>query len=99
MAISYGIEAHEADPDGAEPQAPVRYVVLIDSAASGGRLARLFLADRTQVAEFGAASPEVQQLTDGLLAEPGAAGSEWALALAGHAPGERAGAEVYTLAV
>ena len=45
MAISYGIEAPEPDPDGVGLQAPVRYVVLIESAAAGGRLARLFLAD------------------------------------------------------
>lgn len=97
MALSYGIEAPGPENPG-EPQAPVRYVVLIDSAGEGGRLALLFLADRTQVAEFSAGSPEVQQLTDGLLPAHGALGAPWDAALGGHAPAERAGAEVYTLA-
>jgi len=100
MAQTFGIEAaHGGHAPAAAPQPPARYLVLIDSAAHGTRLARLFLADHQQVAEFDAAGPEVQALTAALLAQEGAAGPEWHAALAGHSGAERRSALVFTLDV
>lgn len=97
MAQTFGIEASSA---GAHPAAehapPARYLVLIDSASAGGRLARLFLASYEPVAEFDAAAPEVLALADGLLAHQGAQHPRWDRALAGHTAGERAQAQVFT---
>lgn len=78
-------------------QTPARYLVVID--ASGGMVARLFDAQRAQVAEFDASSEEVAVMTTGLQPTRGALGPEWARALAGHSEPERAQAEVYTLDV
>lgn len=88
---------HDEHPD--EQQPPVQYVVLIDSASTGGRLARLFLESRIAVAEFDAAAPEVRLMTQALASASTAGGPEWDEALAGHSARERADAEVYTLAV
>ena len=96
MSQTYGIEAprpHSSDDE----QPPVRYVVLIHSASTEQRLARLFLQDRRQVAELDAGAPEVMMMTDGLAASRSAGADEWDLALAGHSAAERAEAEVYTL--
>lgn len=76
-------------------QTPARYLVVID--ASGGMVARLFDAQRVQVAEFDASSEEVAVMTTGLQPARGALGPEWARALSGHSESERAQAEVYTL--
>lgn len=101
MSQTYGIEAAQRASHGASPeqQPPARYLVLIDSAADGSRLARLFLACRTQVAEFDAAGPEVQAITSGLLAQEGACDPAWDQALAGHSEAERRQAQVFTLEV
>ena len=76
---------------------PAKYLVLID--ASGEMVARLFDARRVQVAEFDASSEEVAVMTNGLVPTRGAAGPEWAKALAGHSETERRAAEVYALDV
>lgn len=78
-------------------QPPAKYLVLID--ASGEMLARLFDERRVQVAEFDASSEEVAVMTSGLEPARGAAGPEWARALAGHSEHERRQAEVYVLDV
>jgi hypothetical protein len=98
MSQVYGIEAPHGGKDEPE-QPPVRYVVLIDSAGMDSRLARLFLADRTQVAEFDASAPEVQLMTDSLAASRSAGDAEWDAALGGHSAEERAAADVYTLEI
>lgn len=74
-----------------------RYLVLIDS--GGLAVARLFQADRKQVAEFDASTEDTASMTSGLAAVKGAAGAEWDRALGGHSAVERAAAEVYTLSV
>ena len=101
MAQNFGMETPQRARPAPVPDAQpaVRYVVLIDAASHGTRLARLFLASREQVAEFDAAGPEVQALTSSLLADEGTAGPEWDAALAGHSPAERRVAQVFTLDV
>lgn len=74
-----------------------RYLVVIDSGSEP--VARLFLADRTQVAEFDAGAEEVTDLTRSVAADRGATDPAWDQALAGHSVAERAGAQVYTLDV
>jgi hypothetical protein len=78
-------------------QPPAKYLVLID--ASGAMTARLFDARRAPVADFDASSEEVAVMTAGLEPVRGAAGPEWAKALAGHNDQERREAAVYTLDV
>lgn len=97
MAQTYGIEA--AKPAHPADAPPARFVVLIESASAGRRLAHVLLASREAVAEFDASAPEVLLMTQGLAAQRGAGGPEWDRALAGHARDERAAAEVYTLDV
>lgn len=80
-----------------ELRAPARFLVLID--AAGEMLARLFDAQRNQVAEFDASSEEVAVMTAGLAPVLGAGSSEWDRALAGHSADERAAAEVFSLDV
>lgn len=98
MSQTYGIEAPKPAPPGDE-QPPVRYVVLIPSASNAQRIARLFLQDRSLVAELDAGAPEVLLMTESLAPMRGASGPEWDLALGGHSAAERAEAEVYTLDV
>ena len=88
---------HEVPPRHAQQthRQVSRYLVVIGS--TDGGVARLFLADRTQVGEFDAGTEEVAQMTRGLSATTGATGPEWDRALAGHTAAERAGAAVYTL--
>lgn len=74
-----------------------RYLVVIGS--PNGSLARLFLADRTQVAEFDAGTEEVAELIKTAPSSTGAGGAEWDKALSGHTAAERAGATVYELPV
>jgi len=96
MTQTYGIEAQPAARDG--PQLPpVRYLVLIDSAAQGGRLARLYLESHQPVAEFDAGAAEVQLILRGLAPTSSAAHADWDEALGQHSAEERAGAQVYTL--
>jgi hypothetical protein len=98
MAQNYGIVAQP--PEGPVPELPpARFLVLIDSASHGTRLARLFLASHEAVAEFDAGAPEVQMMTRGLMASRSADRGDWDTALAGHTAAERARAEVYTLDV
>ena len=98
MSQQFGIEAsHRAN--GTPEQPPVRYLVVIDDASTGARVARLFLASREQVAEFDAAAPEVMSMVDSLAATHSAMKPEWDSALGGHSPIERAAADVYTLDV
>lgn len=99
MAQTYGIEAprpHRRRPGDEEPP-PARYVVLVESASEGRRVAHVLLADRAPVAEFDASAPEVLLMVEGLAAENGATGPEWDRALGGHSAAERAAAEVYAL--
>ncbi|HKW84034.1 MAG TPA: hypothetical protein VJN68_09800 [Burkholderiaceae bacterium] len=97
MNHGYGIESPGAHHPPPNQQQPVRYVVIID--AGGSMVARLFIASRELVAEFDAGAEEIVQMTQGLLPERSASGSEWDRALAGHSAAERASAEVYTLDV
>jgi hypothetical protein len=96
MSQNFGIEipaAHLSTPH----RMPVRYVVVID--AGGAMVARLFLATRELVNEFDAAVTEVSNMTAGLTPGMGALGAEWDNALEGYSEVQRAGAEVYTLAI
>lgn len=76
---------------------PTRYLVVIDSGGFG--IARLFLDDFTQVAEFDAGAAEVTWMTADLSPTRGAGGHDWDHALEGHSAAERAAAEVYRLDV
>lgn len=96
MAQTYGIEA-QPSPRGEAQLPPVRYLVLIDAAAQGSRLARLYLASRESVAEFDAGAPEVLLMLRNQAPSSSAAAPEWDAALGQHSAEERAGAEVYTL--
>lgn len=76
---------------------PARYLILID--AGGAMVARLFDAERRPLSEFDASSEEVAVMTTGLAPLRSGLEPDWARALAGHNPDERAAAEVYTLDV
>ncbi|MGA0610729.1 hypothetical protein [Caldimonas sp. KR1-144] len=76
---------------------PAKYLVLID--AAGEMLARLFDAERRQVADFDASSEEVAVMISGLTPNSGAAEPEWDAALAGHSFAERELAQVFALDV
>ena len=96
MSQTFGMEAprkHSHSP----LQAPARYLVIIDS--GGYMVARLFLENREQVAEFDAAAEEVAAMTLNLTPESSPLGHEWDVALRGHSDAERAGAKVYRLAI
>ncbi len=84
-------------PRGAAPLPPARYLVLIDSAAQGARLARLYLRSRQPVAEFDAGAAEVQLMLSELAPGCSATDADWDEALGQHSAEERAGAQVYTL--
>lgn len=93
---SFGIEA--PGPHTRTPlRPPARYLLLID--AGGSTLARLFTAAREPAGEFDASAEEVAVMTQGLQPATGASTPEWAAALEGHSPAERAAARVYTLDV
>ena len=96
MNHGFGIET-PGGHHGSPHRAVTRYMVLID--AAGSTLARLFLANRTQVAEFDAGTEEVALMTQGLAPARGADGPEWDRALEGHSADERRAAEVYALDV
>ncbi|MDP1790116.1 MAG: hypothetical protein Q8L12_06015 [Methylibium sp.] len=78
-------------------QKPARFLVMIES--DGAMLARLFDAERRQLAEFDASSEEVVVMTSGLAPTNDAAGKPWEEALAGHSDSERHAARVYVLDV
>ena len=94
MGQGFGIESHPAHRNGAH-RPPARYLIVIES--GGTAVARLFDASRTQVAEFDAGTEEVAVMARGLAPQTGASSADWDLALAGHSPGERALADIYTL--
>lgn len=94
MSQTYGIPSptpHQQKPR----QPPARYLVLIES--GNGRVARLYLQDRTQVAEFNAGAEEVALMIHGVAPQRTAAGADWNEALKGHSDEERQGADVYEL--
>ncbi len=97
MAQNYGIEAAHANHGHDEDQPSARYMMLIDSAGTGTRVARLFLDTLQEVAEFDAAAPEVLSVIDGLVPARDGLLPRWDGALAGHSRGERAAADIYTL--
>jgi hypothetical protein len=72
-----------------------RYLVIIDS--GGSMVARLFDADRTELAEFDAGSEEIAVMTQGLRPTKSALDRAWDDALDGHNHDERRAADVYTL--
>lgn len=96
MSQVFGNEAPRKHPHPAQ-QGHARYLVVIDS--GGAKVARLFLDDRSQVAEFDAGAEEVSSMIGGRVSAHGAAGPEWDRALQGHSRAERVGAEVYTFDV
>ncbi len=96
MSQTFGSESPPAHAQTSHRK-PARYLVVIDS--GGYVVARLFLDTREQVAEFDAATEEVAQMTEGLVASKTAAGPEWDRALEGHSAAERSAADVYTLDV
>lgn len=78
-------------------QQPARFLVLIES--DGAMLARMFDAERRQLAEFDASSEEVAVMTTGLSPMHEAGMATWDRALAGHSGAERTAAQVYRLDV
>lgn len=96
MSQTFGIETPREHTPTAHRK-PVRYLLVID--AGGAMVARLFLDTREMVAEFDGSAEEVTTMTNGLLPQVGALGSEWDLALRGHSAVERAAAMVYTLQI
>lgn len=96
MNDGYG---HEVPPRHAQQthRQVTRYLVVISS--TDGMVARLFLGDRTQAAEFDAGTEEVAQMTKGAPATTGAGGPEWDKALSSHTAAERASATVYALEI
>lgn len=96
MSQVFGNEMPRKHSEG-ELRKAARYLVLIDS--GGFAVARLFLENREQVAEFDASTEETVQMTSGLTPTTGASGAEWDRALMGHSAAEREVAEVYTLGV
>jgi hypothetical protein len=74
-----------------------RYLVVLPS--GGPMIARLFLENRQQVAEFDASTEEVVGMSKGLVPQQGALAAEWDAALAGHSRDERAQAEIFVLDV
>lgn len=94
MSNTYGIEVpgrHSGEPH----RAAARFLVVIDS--EGGRIARLFTAQRESAGEFDAGTDDVVRLTSGRTPVHGARGPEWDAALAGHSDAERGTADVYAL--
>jgi hypothetical protein len=96
MSQGFGGEAPRTHTH-TQHQKPARYLVVIDS--GGTVLARLFLDNREQVAEFDAGAEDASRMTAGLVPIIGAEGPEWDRALAGHSAVERSAAHVYALGV
>jgi hypothetical protein len=98
MAMSQDFGRESPNPHlQTEHRPPARYMVVIN--AGGVGIARLFLGNREQVAEFDAGTEEAAQMIAGLVSAKGADGPDWDRALQGHSPAERRAAEVYTLDV
>ncbi len=96
--MSQGFGQEVPTPHAQQQHRPVsRYLVVI--ASEDGAVARLFLDNLEQVAEFDAGTEEVAVMTRGATARPGACGPEWDRALAGYSAEERAAATVYVLDV
>ena len=76
---------------------PAKYLVIIES--GGSSEARMYTAERLQVADFDASTEEVAVMVRGLTPVQGATGPGWDHELAGHSAQERAAAQVYTLDV
>jgi hypothetical protein len=96
MSQTFGMEM-PSEKDPGPHRAVARFLVVID--AGGSMVAKLFRDSRVLMAEFDAAVEEVGAMTAGVVAQAGALGSEWDVALAGHSAAERAGAQVYTLSI
>jgi hypothetical protein len=94
MGQGFGMESHGAHRNGTH-RPPARYLVIID--AGGEQVARLFDAQRTQVAEFDAGTEEVAVMAKGLAPQTGADAADWDQALASHSAAERALADIYLL--
>ena len=94
MSQDYGIESPHK-PSGTPHRPPARYLVVIESA--GAMVAKLFLENREEVAEFDAGSEEVAQMTKGLVARQDGNDPAWDTALGASSADERQRADVYTL--
>lgn len=94
MSQDYGIEAQHS-PSTTPHRPPARYLVVIESA--GAMVAKLFLENREEVAEFDAGSEEVAQMTKGLTPRQDANEAIWDQALGANSASERERADVYTL--
>lgn len=99
MAQNYGIPA-SGEHHGRAPTRPAaRYLVLIDAAADGARLARLFTSEHAELTELDGSAPEVLAMVHGQTALGNAVGAEWNVALASHTAEERAAAQVFELSI
>ncbi|MES3015397.1 MAG: hypothetical protein V4750_16945 [Pseudomonadota bacterium] len=96
MGQGFGMESHGAHRNGTH-RPPARYLVVIG--AGGEQIARLFDAQRAQVAEFDAGTEEVAVMAKGLAPQTGADAADWDQALASHSAAERAAADIYLLDV
>lgn len=94
MSQSFGIESQHRS-NGAPHRQPARFLIVIE--AGGSMVAKLYLDNREEVAEFDAGSEEVAQMTKGLKPTQDAGDPAWDKALAAHNSAERAGADVYVL--
>lgn len=97
MSQDYGIQVPDPHTAAAPSAEPARYLVQID--AGTGTVARLFLADRTEVAQFDAGSQEVALMVEGLEPTEDAGDPAWDDALGGHSAEQRRAARVYRLDV
>lgn len=98
MSQDYGRPVPPPHHAGTAPRsaARARWLVLIDEA--GTSIARLFDADRHEVASLDGGTEEVARMTSGLPAAPqGADDPAWDRALAGHSMDERRAARVWAL--
>ncbi|MFT7114920.1 MAG: hypothetical protein ACI9I0_000118 [Rhodoferax sp.] len=73
-----------------------RYLVIVP--LTDGPIARLFLENREQAAEFDANTEEVSSMIKGITPSVGATGAEWDKALSAHSETDRAQATIYDLA-
>jgi hypothetical protein len=73
-----------------------KYLVIVP--AMDGPIARLFLENREQAAEFDANTEEVSSMIKGITPRVGASGAEWDQALSAHSAPDRAHAKIYEFA-
>ena len=97
MSQDYGIPVPAAHATATPHAEPARYLVIIDE--DGTALARLFLENRHEVAQFDAGAQEVSLMSEGLAASQDAADPAWDEALSSHTLDERRAAQVYRLDV